>query len=133
MIEKIIINYMNNFIQSYELILHHLKELQINTNPFKQIREPRLSNIELIAMNLTAEYMSIDSECQLFRIIDHSFLKLLIDRNVYNRRKRKLFSIIEDIRLQLASKFNEFEDHYVVDSPTSSSSSKASAQERLML
>jgi len=46
---------MNNFIQSYELILHHLKELQINTNPFKQIREPRLSNIELIAMNLTAE------------------------------------------------------------------------------
>jgi len=45
--------------------------------------------------------MSIDSECQLLRIIDHSFLKPLIDR-----RKRKLFSIIEEIRLQLASKFN---------------------------
>lgn len=107
---------MNNFIQSYELILYHLKELQINTNPFKQIRQPRLSNIELIAVNFTAEYMSIDSECQLFRIIDDSFLKALIDRSVYNRRKRKLFPIIEQIRLQLASRFNEYEDHYVVDS-----------------
>ncbi len=107
---------MNNFIQSYELILYHLKELQLNTNPFMQIRQPRLSNIELIAMNFTAEYMSIDSECQLFRIIDHSFLEPLIDRSVYNRRKRKLFPIIEEIRLKLASRFNEFEDHYVVDS-----------------
>lgn len=67
-------------------------------------------------MNFTAEYMSIDSECQLFRIIDHSFLKSLIDRSVYNRRKRKLFPMIEEIRLKLASRFNEFEDHYVVDS-----------------
>jgi hypothetical protein len=107
---------MNNFIRSYEIILHHLQELQLNATLFKQIRQPKLSNIELIAMNFTAEYMGIDSECQLFRTIECSFLEPLIDRSVYNRRKRKLFPLIEKIRLQLSSQFNEFEDYYVVDS-----------------
>ena len=107
---------MNNFIQSYEIILHQLKELQINARLFKQIRQPKLSNIELVAMNFTAEYMGIDSECQLFRTIESSFLEPLIERSVYNRRRRKLFPLIEKIRLQLSSQFNEFEDYYVVDS-----------------
>ncbi len=67
-------------------------------------------------MNFTAEYMGIDSECQLFRTIECSFLEPLIERSVYNRRRRKLFPLIEKIRWQLSSKFNEFEDYYVVDS-----------------
>jgi len=107
---------MNNFIRSYEIILQHLQELQINATLFKQIRQPKLSNIELVAMNFTAEYMGIDSECQLFRTIESSFLEPLIDRSVYNRRRRKLFPLIEKIRLKLSSQFNEFEDYYVVDS-----------------
>jgi hypothetical protein len=107
---------MNNFIRSYNIILHQLKELQINATLFKQIRLPKLSNIELVAMNFTAEYMGIDSECQLFRTIEDSFLEPLIDRSVYNRRRRKLFPLIEEIRSQLSSQFNEFENYYVVDS-----------------
>jgi len=85
--------------QSYEIILYHLQELQINSTPFKQIRQPKLSNIEIVTMNFTAEYMGIDSECQLFRVIKGSFLELLIERSVYNRRKRKLFPLIENIRI----------------------------------
>ena len=107
---------MNNFIRSYKIILHQLKELQINATLFKQISLPKLSNIELVAMNFTAEYMGIDSECQLFRTIENSFLEPLIDRSVYNRRRRKLFPLIEEIRSQLSSHFNEFENYYVVDS-----------------
>jgi hypothetical protein len=107
---------MNNFIQNYKIILHHLKELDLNTTIFKQIRKPKLSNIELIAMNFTAEYMGIDSECQLFRTIESTELDALIERSVYNRRKRKLFSLIETIRLSLASFFNEFENYFIVDS-----------------
>lgn len=107
---------MNNFIRSYNIILHQLKELKINATLFKQIRLPKLSNIELVAMNFTAEYMGIDSECQLFRTIENSFLEPLIDRSVYNRRRRKLFPLIEEIRSQLSSQFNEFENCYVVDS-----------------
>lgn len=107
---------MNNFIQNYEIFLKNLKELQVDSQCFIQIRKPKLSNIELIAMNLTAEYMSIDSECQLFRTISGSYLDDLIERSVYNRRKRKLFSLIERIRQNLASLFNEYEDYFVVDS-----------------
>ena len=107
---------MNNFIQKYEILLKNLKELQIDSQCFIQIRKPKLSNIELIAMNLTAEYMSIDSECQLFRAISGSYLDCLIDRSVYNRRKQKLFSLIERIRQNLASSFNEYENYFVVDS-----------------
>jgi len=79
-------------------------------------RKPKLSNIELIAMNFTAEYMSIDSECQLFRTIENSVLEPLIERSVYNRRRKKLFPLIENIRQKLYSIFNEFEDYFIVDS-----------------
>ncbi len=55
----------NNFIQNYEIILTHLSTIDISFD-FLQIRKPKLSNIELIATNLTAEYKSVHSECQLF-------------------------------------------------------------------
>lgn len=66
-------------------------------------------------MNLTAEYMSIDSECQLFREISID-LKNKIERSVYNRRKRKLFFAMEFIRNELSNKFNKLENYFVVDS-----------------
>jgi hypothetical protein len=107
---------MNNFIQNYKIILEHLQGLDINQAVFLQIRTPKLSNLELIAMNFTAEYMGIDSESQLFRVIESSELCCLIERSVYNRRRRRLFKLIEDIRQQLASFFNELEDYFIVDS-----------------
>jgi hypothetical protein len=116
LIEHQTIKYMNNFIQNYEIILEQLQKISINTNCFKQIKKPKLSNLELIAMNITSEYMSIDSECQLFRIIKGTCLDGLIERSVYNRRRRRLFFLLEKIRQQLSSFFNEFEDIYIVDS-----------------
>lgn len=110
------LNIMNNFIQNYEIILKHLQELDISFDCFKQIRSPKLSNLEVVCINLTAEYMSIDSECQLFRLIESTTLHGDIERSVYNRRKRRLFPYIEKVRLKLAQAFNEFEDVYVIDS-----------------
>ncbi len=107
---------MNNFIQNYEIILNNIKKFEPSFDEFIQIRKPKLSNIELIAMNLTSEYMSIDSECQLFRVIKDTYLEDLIERSVYNRRKRKLFPYLECIRDKIANFFNEFEDHFIVDS-----------------
>lgn len=107
---------MNNFIQNYEIILDNLKTLDVNSYVFNQIRKPKLSNLEIIAMSLTAEYMSLDSECQLFRTIDGTYLSGLIERSVYNRRKRKLLSLLEIIRSKLCLNFNEFEDYFIVDS-----------------
>lgn len=107
---------MNNFIQNYEIILTNLRSIEVNFTGFRQIRKPKLSNIELIAMNFTAEYMSIDSECQLFRTIINSNLADKIERSVYNKRKRKLFDYIEEIRKTLAAKLNDFEQYFIVDS-----------------
>jgi hypothetical protein len=107
---------MNNFIQSYEIILKSLENIDVKTTVFPQIRKPKLSNIELIAMNLTSEYMGINSECQLFRVLTNTYLDGLIERSVYNRRKRRLFGLIESIRQSIASKFNEFENYFIVDS-----------------
>ncbi len=80
----------------------------------KQIRIPKLSDKELIAINLTAEYMGIDNEYQLFRALPKSILSL-IERSIYNRRKRKLFSFINQIRRKLADKFNSDKEYFTVD------------------
>ena len=106
---------MNNFKANYNKILEVLKSITEKEQFLNQKRKPKLKDIELIAMNLTAEYMSIDSECQLFREISID-LKNKIERSVYNRRKRKLFFAIEFIRNELSNKFNEFENYFVVDS-----------------
>jgi len=106
---------MNNFETNYNKILEVLRSITDKERFLKQKRKPKLKDIELIAMNLTAEYMSIDSECQLFREISID-LKNKIERSVYNRRKRKLFFAIEFIRKELSNKFNEFEKYFVVDS-----------------
>ena len=68
-----------------------------------QKRYPRLSDIELIALDLTAESLSIDSEYQLFRILAVS-PRSKIKRSVYNRRRRKLFYVKECIRKALSEK-----------------------------
>lgn len=111
-----LLNIMNNFIQNYEIILKHLQSLNVSFDDFTQIRTPKLGNLELLSMNLTAEYMGINSECQLFRDIKHTYLAPLIERSVYNRRKRSLFNHLEKIRFILANAFNEFEDAFIIDS-----------------
>ncbi len=49
--------------------------------------------------------MGVDSEHQLFRILSNSILSK-IERSVYNRRKRRLFPYIEQIRGKIANLFN---------------------------
>lgn len=107
------LNNMNNFIRNYRKILEILQGIESKKNFLNQIRKPKLSDIELIAIDLTAEYMGIDSEHQLFRVLP-SCLSRKIERSVYNRRKRKLFSDRESIRKRLASQISS-RDYYIVD------------------
>ena len=82
---------MNNFITKYEKILEILKQFETKSNFLNQIRCPRLSDIELISMDLTAESLGIDSEHQLFRVIPES-LGSKIERSVYNRRRLNIIA-----------------------------------------
>lgn len=67
-----------------------LRSIENKMNFLNQIRRPKLSDIELIAIDLTSEFMEIDSERDLFRKLPVDLLSK-VERSVYNRRKRSLF------------------------------------------
>jgi hypothetical protein len=54
---------MNNLLQNYEIILKVMQENCSNIASFKQVKTPKLSNLELVALDLTAEYMSYTLNC----------------------------------------------------------------------
>ncbi|MFV0182867.1 hypothetical protein OBK15_11970 [Empedobacter falsenii] len=74
-----------------------------------------MKDLELISLALTAEFMGIDNENHLFRQIPQA-IKCKIERSVYNRRKRRLGSKINDLRMKIARSFNEFEKFFIIDS-----------------
>ena len=93
---------MNNLDAIYDFILKELRKLTIKENFYFKPIKPKLSDLELIAINISAEYLSIDSEYQLFRYLSNSKLKGMIERSVFNRRKRKLsytWKILENLWL----------------------------------
>ena len=106
---------MNNLNAIYERILEVLREISKEQLLHYQRRQPKMSDLELISLSLTAEYLGIDSENDLFRKLSLC-MKAKIERTVYNRRRRRLSNHLNAIRLQLASFFNEFEDCFIVDS-----------------
>ena len=52
-----------------EKIFETLKQFESKLNLKNQIRQQKISDLELVAIDLTAEYMSIDSEHQLFSVL----------------------------------------------------------------
>ncbi|MEE6130353.1 IS982 family transposase [Chryseobacterium arthrosphaerae] len=107
---------MNNLDAIYDFILNELRKLTLNENFYFKPIKPKLSDLELIAINISAEYLSIDSEYQLFRYLSNSKLKGMIERSVYNRRKRKLFLHMENIRKIMVDRFHDIESIFIVDS-----------------
>ena len=98
----------SDFEANYKIILNELQKLEFNDNCYFKPIKPNLSDLELVAINITAEFLSIDSEYQLFRNLKGTCLCDRIERSVYNKRKRKLFNWMEEIRKELVFKFNEF-------------------------
>jgi len=63
---------MHNFQANYDKILEVLKELDSKMDYLHQIRKPKIRDKELIALDLTSEYIGIDSECQLNLFENHN-------------------------------------------------------------
>ena len=59
-------------------------------NFLNQIRKPKLSEIELIDIDLTYEFTGVNSERDLFRILPIGLLSI-VERSVCNYRNRRLF------------------------------------------
>ena len=75
-----------------------------------------MSDLEVICLSLTAKYMGIDSENNLFPQLDTDCFIGKIERTVYNKQKRRLMPYQNTIRFKLAESFNKFEDVFIVDS-----------------
>lgn len=80
---------------------------------------PRFSDIEVIALSLTAEALSIDSENLLFYKLRAEYLEAipnLISRRQYNDRRKQLFYWQEKLRSGMANKINAITDKFAIDS-----------------
>ncbi|MGD1842371.1 MAG: hypothetical protein ACFB0B_15980 [Thermonemataceae bacterium] len=105
----------SNLLANYEKILTILRKFLPENLIEVQRRCPKLSDLAVLSLSLTSEYMGIDSENHLFRLLPNC-LSEKIERSVYNRRRRRLFTALASFRVQLASLLNEEEDCFLVDS-----------------
>lgn len=108
---------MSNIVKNYFRVLEVISSLNCELEYKSDVgRKRKMSDLEVIALSLTAEFMSIDSENSLFKKINKQQIPNLIERSQFNKRRRKLFFFLEEVRTKLASRFLEFEDHFIVDS-----------------
>lgn len=108
---------MSNIVKNYFKVLEVISSLNCELNYKSGIgRREKMSDLEIVALSLTAEFMSIDSENSLFKQISTDAIPNLIERSQFNKRRRKLFLFSEEVRTKLASRFLEFEDYFIVDS-----------------
>lgn len=106
---------MHNFDEIYERILETLRRISPEQLQLHQRRRPRMSDLEVICLCLAGEYLSIDSESDMFRKLPPR-LASRIERSVFNRRRRRLFGHMEEIRRSLSEKLNVQEQLFIVDS-----------------
>ena len=108
---------MTNIVKNYFKVLEVIRSLNCELVSKSGIgRKEKMSDIEIVALILTAEFMSIDSENSLFKQINQHEIPNLIERSQFNKRRRRLFFFLEQVRKNLAARFLEFEDYYIVDS-----------------
>ena len=102
------------------IIRNLLKEsIDKKGNFHKRGRPPKFSDTEVIALSLTSEALSIDSENNLFIKLNTEYSKQfpnLIHRSRYNIRRRQLYMQIEKLRKILSDKIIIAENIFVIDS-----------------
>lgn len=79
---------------------------------------PRFSDLEVIALSLTAEKFSIDSESYLFSLLKEHKNEIpnLISRRQYNDRRKFTANLCEQIRKNIAQAMDGGEDYFCIDS-----------------
>ena len=108
---------MSNIVKNYFKILEVISSLNITLNTeIRAGRKLKIPDLEVVALSLISEFMSIDSENSFLNQLQNGQIYNLIERSQYNKRRKKLFPFAEEIRKHLYSKFTEFENYFVVDS-----------------
>lgn len=82
------LNIVNNYFRVLEVISSLNCELELKTGIG---RREKMSDLEIFALSLTAEVMSIDSENSLFKQIASDITPNLIERSQFNKNKESYF------------------------------------------
>lgn len=108
---------MSNIVKNYLKFLEVISSLNCEVACKSGVgRKQKMSDFEVVALSLTAEFMSIDSENSLFKQISPDDIPNLIERSQFNKRRKKLFLFLEEIRTKLAARFLTHETYFIVDS-----------------
>ncbi len=93
---------MSNIVKNYFRVLEVITSFNIVLNTeIRAGRRLKMSDLEIVALSLTSEYMSIDSENSFFNQLQKGEIPNLIERSQYNKRRKKLFHFTEEIRQHL--------------------------------
>lgn len=115
---------MHKLYNNFKIVHRHGKkifafELDASDNFFCYPRQPKASDLTIIALAVSAEALGLDSENYLFGLIKSSYpqlAKMLPDRSNYNRRKRRLKPQIELFASRLAKLIKSPIDIGIIDS-----------------
>ena len=115
---------MRNFVAKFGKILEICKkfaENQVNErgNVTRCGVVPTFSDLEVVALSITAEAFSIDCENYLFKRLNSECpgaIPNLITRRQYNQRRKKTMLLGESIRQAIAKAINGGEDVFSIDS-----------------
>jgi hypothetical protein len=115
---------MHNIKTNFDKIIVVIKDIlrdEINEkgNYVRRGTRPRFSDIEVIALSLTAECLSIDSENYLFSKLRKEYskeFKNMISRRQYNDRRKLLFENTERVRKLMSERLNRHADIFAIDS-----------------
>jgi hypothetical protein len=109
-----------NFRKFSDLVKNVLTEdLDYEGNVKDYRHKPKQSDQEIIALSLTQEALSIDSENYFWIKLKSDYSKEfpnLIHITRYNLRKKSLKAYIDKYNRSLSDRMNEFEDSFIVDS-----------------
>ena len=76
---------MSNIAKNYFRVLEVISSLNCETGFKSDVgRKEKMSDLEVVALSLTAEFMSIDSENSLFKQISTAIIPNLIERSQFN-------------------------------------------------
>ena len=112
---------MHNLYANFVKILEICKNFSINlVNELGNIPRPgvvpRFSDLEVVALSLTAEHLSIDSENNLFDRLKEYKTEMpnLISRRQFNDRRKFTAELCETIRKRIASKMDGAEEYFCI-------------------
>jgi hypothetical protein len=104
---------MSNLVQNHKKILEELTKTCSHIESFSQVWQLKLSNLEFVAISLTAEDMSYNTESQLFIVIKGTGLEGKTEPSNYNKRRQKPVSYTENIRQCLSQKFSHLSNLFI--------------------